>query len=118
MLDRMLEGMLVLNLDLSIAIANRAAAQIFGYRPDELVGQPLTSLLQTPEQISIPSLHFPPRPAKSLTFVTGRHESLGRRKNGEIFPIELSVSQSIVEGESTLTILIRDLTEKRTLEQS
>ncbi|VVM06634.1 sensor histidine kinase [Methylacidimicrobium tartarophylax] len=118
MLDRMLEGMLVLNLDLSIEIANRAAAQIFGYRPDELVGQSLTSLLQTPEQFAIPSLHFPPRPAKSLIFGTGRHESLGRRKNGEVFPIELSVSQSIVEKQSTLTILIRDLTEKRVLEQS
>lgn len=118
MLDQMLEGMLVLNLNLSIEIANRAAAHIFGYRPDELLGQPLTSLLQTPEQISIPSVDFPHRPVKSLAFATGRHESLGRRKDGEIFPIELSVSQSVVEGQSTLTILVRDLTERRSLEQS
>ncbi|WP_196799460.1 PAS domain-containing protein [Verrucomicrobium sp. 3C] len=87
MLDQMLEGMLVLNLDLSIEIANRAAAHIFGYRPDELLGRPLTSLLQTPEQISIPSIDFPHRPAKCLGFAAGRHEALGCRKDGEIFPI-------------------------------
>ncbi|VVM06835.1 Signal transduction histidine-protein kinase/phosphatase DegS [Methylacidimicrobium cyclopophantes] len=118
MLDQMLEGMLVLGPDRSIEIVNRAAARIFGYRPDELLGQPLTFLLQMPEQISIPSVDFPHRPTEGASFDTGRHEALGRRKNGEVFPIELSVSQSVVEGQTALTILVRDLTERRSLEQA
>ncbi|QSR85341.1 ATP-binding protein [Methylacidimicrobium sp. B4] len=118
MLDQMFEGMLVLGAALSIEIANRAAAGIFGYLPGELLGRPLASLLHTPEQTVIPSVDFPHRPSRTLSFTTGRHEALGRRKNGDIFPLELSVSQSLVEGRPALTILVRDLTERRALERA
>ncbi len=118
MLDQMLEGMLVLSAELSIEIVNRAAAGIFGYLPGELLGRPLASLLHTPEETIIPSVDFPHRPPRTLSLATGRHEALGRRKNGEIFPLELSVSQSVVEGRSALTILVRDLTERRALERA
>ncbi|MGD9896737.1 MAG: ATP-binding protein [Candidatus Methylacidiphilaceae bacterium] len=118
MLDQMLEGMLALGPTLSIELANRSAARMFGYRSDEILGQPLTSLLQTQEPVPIPCIDFPHPPAGGRLFNTGRHEALGRRKNGELFPIELSVSQAVVEGHSTLTILVRDLTQKRSLERA
>ncbi len=118
MLDQMLEGMLVVGPDLTIEIANRAAARIFGYAPDELLGQPLCSLLHASDRIAIPSVDFPHRPTSGLSWGKGRHEALGRRKDGEVVPLELSVSESVVEGHSAMTILVRDLSERRSLERA
>ncbi|CAB4243780.1 putative Methanol utilization control sensor protein [Methylacidimicrobium sp. AP8] len=117
MLDQMLEGMLVLDTAFSIEIVNRAAADIFGYLPGELFGRPLATLLHTPDQI-VPSFGLPHRPDGHASFARGRHEALGRRKNGEVFPLELSLSQSAVEGGSAITVLVRDLSERRALERA
>lgn len=44
-------------------------------------------------------------------------EVQGQRKNGEIFPTEFSVSRGVASGEPLYTLIVRDVTERKQLEE-
>src|SRR4029079_13665375 len=44
-------------------------------------------------------------------------EAVGKNKNGAVFPVDLSVSEVIVDGRRTFTGLVRDITELKRLER-
>jgi two-component sensor histidine kinase len=46
-----------------------------------------------------------------------RREVRGRRKNGEVFPGEATVSRQTVDGKTILTVVHRDITERKELEE-
>ena len=81
-----------------IVSANPATERIFGYGPNELVGQNLTRYLAT-------------REAKIIGI--GR-EVMGMRKDGSIFPIDLAVSE--VGQLGLFTGIIRDISDRRNLQ--
>jgi PAS domain S-box-containing protein len=102
--------------ELRIILFNPAAEQTFGYSAEEILGKQLSLLF--PES-------FQAREMQNLheLFQAGdlnrRSESLvAVRRNGEEFPIEASISQVNVGGERVGTIILRDITERRTNEEA
>ncbi|MGE5756722.1 MAG: ATP-binding protein, partial [Planctomycetaceae bacterium] len=99
-----------------ISLFNVAAQRTFGYSEQEVLGQPLT-ILMPPEyhEAHQRGLHryLETREAR----VVGRTIELrGRRKDGEVFPLELSLSAvELPEGICFLGA-IRDLTERQRLQ--
>jgi PAS domain S-box-containing protein len=100
-----------------IQFANPSTMRIFGYDPTELIGKPLTVLM--PEFM---------RKAHENGFrrylSTGRRQAnwqgmevTGRRKNGEEFPIEVSLGELIRDGNHVFTGIIRDISEKKRAEE-
>lgn len=101
-----------------ITIFNKGAESIFGFQAAEVLGQPLDILL--PENVR--SLHSRHVAAFAAGATTARHmgerqEIHGRRKNGEEFPAEAAISKLEVEGQAIMTVVLRDISERRRSER-
>jgi len=89
---------------------NRAAGTMFGVAAHEALGEPLDRFIPTDRQLAH-RLHVESfRRTGATARQMGRLHSLaGRRANGEVFPIEASISRS-GEGEAQLlTVVLRDV---------
>lgn len=111
------EALITLDSTGAIRSFNMAAERAFGYRADEVVGQNVTMLMPEPDR----SQHqdylaqfFDARNNDRLG--AGVRELNGARKNGEIFPLELLISEMSL-GEQRLFIgILRNATERRRAE--
>lgn len=96
-----------------IRLFNRGAEEIFGYKHDEILGEPLALLL--PKKYVEAHRHqvntFAASP-DSLRKMNDRNTIYGRRKDGDEFPCEASISKFEVAGEKMLTVRLRDITER------
>ncbi|MGO8878548.1 MAG: PAS domain S-box protein [Desulfomonilaceae bacterium] len=101
-----------------ISCWNPACERIFGYSDSEVMGKDLHELLVPPE------FHAAYRPAFKDFVTSGRGNALGkitplvaRRKDGEEFPIDLSLSGFQADGRWQAAGIVRDTTERKRLEE-
>lgn len=97
---------------LIITDANDSACKMHGYAREELIGQPIT-LLDAPECWA----RIPER-VKSL--MSGTHvtfEINHMRKDGKIFPVEVSARMINIGGKVYILAIDRDITERRRTEE-
>ena len=120
--SQLLAGILAIAADAIIAIDenhkitlyNDGAERIFGYASNEAIGQPLAMLL--PER-------FRPNHSKQIReFASGnvaarqmgeRKEIFARRKSGEEFPAEASISKLLIGTEPTYAVVLRDVSRRK-----
>jgi PAS domain S-box-containing protein len=97
----------------TIVVVNARAEQLFGYLPDELVGQRVETLLPDGSRATHVA-HRARYLADPRTRPMGSGlELAGRRRDGTEFPVEISLS-AFETGEGTLvTAFVRDLTDRR-----
>jgi len=96
-----------------ITLFNPAAERTFGYQAAEMLGEPISRLM--PEGFRDAHHHGLDRyVATRVPHVVGRTVELsGLRKNGETFPLELSLSAVETGGELQFIGSIRDQTERQ-----
>ncbi|MGO9739318.1 MAG: PAS domain-containing protein [Desulfomonilaceae bacterium] len=101
-----------------ISYWNPASERIFGYSDSEVMGKDLHELLVPPE------FHTAYRSAFKDFVASGRGNALGkitplvaRRKGGEEFPIELSLSGFQADGRWQAAGIVRDITDRKLLEE-
>jgi len=94
-----------------IVLFNRAAENLFGYREDDAMGQPVDLLFSgNPGRDAVlptarPSAHNTAR-ARQHDHAT---EVTACREDGSTFPAEVSVSEAEVDGQRLSTIIVRDI---------
>jgi PAS domain S-box-containing protein len=96
---------------------NPAAARVFGYSPEEVVGRNVKMLMPDPyrrEHDGYLSAYL--RTGQARMIGHGR-EVMGQRKDGSIFPMELAISEMVVSGQRMFTGVVRDITERKQIEQ-
>jgi PAS domain S-box-containing protein len=94
-----------------IQMTNQQAEQMFGWPPAELLGQSVEVLLPSALQGGGPG-----EPTRLLE--AGEKSSFpGRRKDGTEFPLEMSLSPVQTEGGMLLAAAMRDISQRRQLEQ-
>ncbi len=112
------DALLLANADGTIQFTNVAITTLFGYRPDELLGQPIELLL--PERYRGAHLrHRAGYVAKPAQRAMGQRgvPLFGRRKDGSEFPIWVSLSPIAIEGGMQIAAAIRDVTDWEELTQ-
>lgn len=108
--DNVVDGIITVNEVGVIESINAAVTKIFSYCADELLGQSLQQLLISPLNENT-LLH-----AANEDRAGPYREVEGRRKDGEIFPLEVAVNELQLEGERLFTAIVRDVTERKRVE--
>ena len=99
-----------------IVLFNHGAEQIFGYRAEEIIGQPLGKLLP-PDVRGLHPGHVADfaRGGTSARLMGARRAIHGLRKSGERFPAEASISQVDLGGTKLFTAVLRDVSDRARL---
>jgi two-component system NtrC family sensor kinase len=113
-----LDGIVVIDDTGIVREFNRAAEDMFGYSRSEALGTPIVELI-------IPDLHRDRHTAGFQGYVNGtataqmigrRIETEARRKDGEIFHVELTIIEMTGTDRRVFAGYLRDLTERREME--
>ena len=106
------DGIININADGMIESFNRGAQKIFGYTQDEVLGRNVSLLM--PPLYSQAHDDFVTHYLKTgEAGVIGKRKILkAQHKNGTLFPIELSVSESHYGGQLTFIGIVRDISER------
>jgi PAS domain S-box-containing protein len=113
-----MDAIITIDEEQHIVLFNPAAERIFGVSADEVLGKAVTTLV--PEQFRADHEQHVRDFFESGVLnrpLTG-DALTGLRSSGEEFPIEASISQVTVGGERVGTIILRDITERRTSEEA
>src|SRR5215471_4813911 len=101
-----------------ITLFNEAAERLFGYSRGEMIGQPMDLLIPSRfrllHQQHIERFTLGPDIPRRMA---EQREVPGRRKNGEEFPVEASISKVKIAGEWVCTVVLRDITERKHAEE-
>jgi PAS domain S-box-containing protein len=100
-----------------ITLFNKGAETIFGYTTAEVIGRPLELLL--PDRYKAVHHHYVADFAASnvtARMMEVRGDVVGRRKDGQEFPAEASISKIETTDGMTLMVVLRDITERREAE--
>jgi two-component system sensor kinase FixL len=100
----------------NITLFNRAAEAIFGYEASELLGQNVRKLMPAPYTDEHDEYIRRYRATGAAKAIGQIRQVEARRKDGEVFPIELSVSEAKVGAEVIYSAIIRDMSERRAIE--
>ena len=120
-LDNASSAMISINIKQEITLFNQMAENVFGYRADEVVGQPLNMLM--PGRFSTAHHQhiedFGADEGVSARTMAERYlELFGKRKDGTEFPIEVSISKLKVGDEVLFTAILNDITTRKQSEES
>jgi PAS domain S-box len=107
------DGIITIDTSGHILTANPAALRLFDYRSTELVGRNISMLMPEPDRSGHDGY-------LARYLATGERRIIGigrtvqgRRKDGSLFPMELSVGEATVGNARTFTGIIRDITDRK-----
>jgi two-component system, LuxR family, sensor kinase FixL len=114
--DTAVDAIVVIDRDGAIRSANQATERLFGYTADELVGNNVNMLMPQPyaaEHDGYLANYL--RTGTKKIIGIGR-EVAGKRKDGSVFPMELSVGEARDGSAPIFVGIIRDITERKAAE--
>jgi PAS domain S-box-containing protein len=106
------DAVIGVDVDGRIVMANGQSERLFGYKRDELIGQPIEML--------VPEASRPVHPERRSNYMLDPHsrpmgagmELAARRRDGTEFPVEISLSAIETEDGLLVSAAVRDVTER------
>ncbi len=116
-INNAVDGLITINEIGIIQSFNPAAEKIFGYPSSEIIGQNVNILMPEPDHSQHDRyLSDYSRTGKAKILGVGR-EVKGKRKDGEVFLLELAVSLiTLDDGSHLFSGIVRDITERKMVE--
>lgn len=116
-LETAVEGIITIDERGTIESFNRSAENIFGYSAAEAVGQNVKMLMPEPFRHEHDSYLKNYRETGHAKIIGIGREVIGRRKDGTLFPMDLSVSEVNLANRRMFTGFVRDVTERKAAEK-
>ncbi|MHB8950299.1 MAG: putative bifunctional diguanylate cyclase/phosphodiesterase [Rhodoferax sp.] len=118
-LDSMLDGVITLNAQGLITSVNQAVGTMFGYGPEEMLGRNIALLMPEPHRSLHASYLHHHQQSHGLGCEIGQTREVdGQHRDGSVFPVSVSISQLIHDGQTQYIGLVHDITERRRSEES
>ena len=113
-----MDAIIVIDEMQNIVHFNGAAEKVFGYSADQALGKPLDLLL--PERFRASHRRHVSDFAETGRTSRATHQLgvlSGQRANGEVFPLEISISQTTVGGRKFQAAIAREVSARQSLEK-
>ncbi len=110
-LDNVSDGLATIEQSGIIESANPAVVKLFGFPEQELVGQQADVFIATTHRSAF--INYLERRLKLDIPVSGVHETMGKRKNGSLFPLEFVVSSMQIGLRHLFIATLRDISERK-----
>ena len=117
LLDNVLDAIVTIDQQGTIETFNHAAERIFGYSLAEVSGRNVKLLMPEPERSAHDGYLARYRQTNEARLIGTVRELTGLRRSGELFDIELAVSQISHQGQRRFIAVIRDISERKRIEQ-
>ena len=115
-LEATTNGIITINENGAIVTFNPAAERIFGYSAEKAIGNDVNILIPD-EHAKKHDWYIRSYLETGIKKVIGKTiETEGKRNNGELFPIEIGISEVILENERLFTAIVNDITERKRIE--
>ncbi|MBS3847603.1 PAS domain S-box protein [Devosia sp. J2-20] len=115
--DNTVDGLITIDARGHVETFNRACEDIFGYEAEEVIGRNVKMLMPAPYHDEhdgyLKNYHGT---GERKVIGIGR-EVEGRRKDGSIFPLDLSVSQVNIGDRTIYSGIVRDISERKQMER-
>lgn len=117
-IDTAIDGIITIDSRGIVETVNPAAARIFGYAPEEIIGRNVKMLMPEPDRSQhdqyIENYH---RSGIGKIIGIGR-EVVGMKKDGTLFPFLLSISEVNLKDKQIFTGIVHDISELKRAEEA
>ncbi|MDV7339617.1 transporter substrate-binding domain-containing protein [Terasakiella sp. A23] len=115
-IENAVDGIIVMGQDGIVQGFSPAAEEIFGYNSGEVVGQNIKMLMPEPDRSAHDGYLAAYSPDRISSTVGRNRETIGLRKDGSTFPMDLAVGSSLIRDEYIFTGIVRDITTRKEAE--
>jgi len=108
------EGIIITNSGGVVEEVNKAAGRMFGYRPEEMIGMPVTSLVSNPDSLTAidSSMPAPNSVSRALDNIQGK------RKDGSLLWLEIGMKPVSLRDRVVVTCVFRDVSQRKEAEEN
>ena len=117
-LESAADAIITIDVKGNILSFNSAAKVIFGYSEEEVLGENIKILMLAPYHDEHDGYLSDCMQTGKASIIGSSRDVQALRKNGEVFPIELSISEVKTEKEPLFTGVIRDVSERKLAEET
>ena len=115
-IENAIDGIITINERGIVESINPSACRLFLYTPDEVVGKNISLLMPSPDREKHDS-YIQNYKSSGIPHIIGHdRDVLGRKKDGNIFPFRLGVSEVKFEGERIFAGFIHDMSHQKEAE--
>jgi two-component system sensor kinase FixL len=111
------DGIIVIDTEGRIEAFNRGAERLFGYPQSEVLGRNVSMLMPSPYHEEHDGYLKAYRDTGQGRIIGIGREVSGRRRDGTVFPLHLSVGEMLLGGQRKFTGMLHDLTKRARLEE-
>ena len=116
-MDAVVDGIITINRHGIIQSTNPAAVRMFGYAANEVIGQNVSILMPEPYHSEHDTYLKHYLSTGERRIIGSGREVAGKRKNGEVFPIDIAIGEAMASGDRVFIGIIRDITARKKAEQ-
>ena len=111
------DGIVIVDAQGCIKLANEKIVQLSGYDRDELCGQPIEILVPESFRHNHKALRSSYISSPSTRNLSATQGLMARRKNGTMFPVEISLSPYLDHNEQSIIAIIHDISQRQRVQQ-
>jgi len=115
-IENAIDGIITINEKGLVESINPSACRLFLYNPEEVIGKNIAMLMPSPDREKHDS-YLENYKSSAIPHIIGHdRDVLGRKKDGNIFPFRLGVSEVKFEGERIFAGFIHDMSHQKEAE--